>query len=204
MFDPGTTLIEPLRPVRAHLLLADGVLTIADFDGRTAQGRLVGYLQLDGRGKQALWTADMRALGIDLSHWLRLKRSGRDVAVLCLRQARRAGEGEGLRPLDRRDPRQPQRRRSLPTCATARSRTSSSRCAGLDVAQALGLKLRGDKTLPILCNVVDLDVAGGVARPKVFVHRHHRLDGLRSTARSRSGPRRWTFARSSRRRTSAR
>ena len=40
MFDPGTTLIEPLRPVRAHLLLANGVLTLADFDGRTAQGRL--------------------------------------------------------------------------------------------------------------------------------------------------------------------
>ena len=75
MFDPGTTLIEPLRPVRAHLLLADGVLTLADFDGRTAQGRLVGYLQLDGRGKEALWTADLRALGVDLSHWLRLKRS---------------------------------------------------------------------------------------------------------------------------------
>ena len=28
MFDPGTTLIEPLRPVRAHLMLADGVLTL--------------------------------------------------------------------------------------------------------------------------------------------------------------------------------
>ena len=40
---------------------------------------------------------------------------------------------------------------------------------GLDVAQALGLKLKGDKALPILCNVVDLDVAGGVAKPKVFV-----------------------------------
>ena len=75
MFDPGTTLIEPLRPVRAHLLLANGVLTLADFDGRTAQGRLVGYFQLDGRGKEALWTADLRALGVDLAHWLRLKRS---------------------------------------------------------------------------------------------------------------------------------
>src|SRR5205814_6119520 len=71
----GTTLIEPLRPVHAHLLLADGVLTIADFNGRTAHGRLAGFLQLDGRGKQALWTADMRALGVDLGHWLRIKRS---------------------------------------------------------------------------------------------------------------------------------
>ena len=31
-------IIEPLRPVRAHILLADGVLTIADFDGVTAAG----------------------------------------------------------------------------------------------------------------------------------------------------------------------
>ena len=88
MFDPGTTLIEPLRPVRAHLLLADGVLTLADFDGRTAQGRLVGYLQLDGRGKEAVWTADLRALGVELSHWLHLKRSNAGVAALHYRQAR--------------------------------------------------------------------------------------------------------------------
>ncbi|MDQ6640677.1 MAG: hypothetical protein M3Z15_13585, partial [Pseudomonadota bacterium] len=41
--------------------------------------------------------------------------------------------------------------------------------AGLDIAQALGVMVKGDKALQINCNVADLDVVKGVARPKVFV-----------------------------------
>ena len=168
IFDPGTTLIEPLRPVRAHLLLANGVLTLADFDGRTAQGRLVGYLQLDGRGKEALWTADLRALGVDLSHWLRLKRSdpaspafvsGKLDALVQVKGAGRS-TAEILGSLNG-DVRAHVREGSISHLVVE--------MMGLDVAQALGLKLTKDNPLPLLCNVVDLDVAGGVAKPKVFV-----------------------------------
>ena len=168
MLDPGTTVIEPLRPVRAHLLLANGVLTLADFDGRTAQGRLVGYLQLDGRGKEALWTADLRALGIDLAHWLRLKRSDAAspsyVSGKLDAQVKVKGTGRSTAEI----------LGSLNGDVRAHVREASIshlviEMLGLDVAQALGLKLKGDKALPILCNVVDLDVAGGVAKPKVFV-----------------------------------
>ena len=168
MFDPGTTLIEPLRPVHAHLLLANGVLTLADFEGRTGQGRLVGYLQLDGRGKEALWTADLRALGVDLSHWLRLKRSDAaspgfvtgklDALVQVKGSGRSTAEILGSLGGDIR--------------AHVREGSISHlvvEMLGLDVAQALGVKLKGDEALPLLCNVVDLDVAGGVAKPKVFV-----------------------------------
>ena len=168
MFDPGTTLIEPLRPVRGHLLLADGVLTIADFEGRTAQGRLVGFLQLDGRNDRALWTADMRALGIDLAHWLRLERkatdtppyiSGKlDAMVKVKGSGRSTAEILGSLGGDLR--------------MHVRDGTISHlvvEAGGLDIAQALGLVFRGDKSLPIQCNVMDLDVANGVATPKVFV-----------------------------------
>ena len=41
--------------------------------------------------------------------------------------------------------------------------------AGIDVAQALGMLVKGDDALPIQCNVADLDIVKGVARPKVFV-----------------------------------
>jgi uncharacterized protein involved in outer membrane biogenesis len=169
MFDPGTTVIEPLRPVHAHLLLADGVLTIADFQGRTAQGRLAGFLQLDGRGKQALWTADMRALGVDLGHWLRIKRSdpqspsylsGKLDALVQVKGAGRS-TAEILGSLNG-DIRAHVRQGSVSHLVIE--------MLGLDVAQALGIKLvKGDKSLPLLCNVIDLDVAGGVARPKAFV-----------------------------------
>ena len=167
MFDSGTTLIEPLRPVRGHLLLADGVLTITDFEGNTAQGRLLGFLQLDGRGSQALWTADLRALGIDLTRWLRFKRddaappyiSGKLDALVKVKGAGRStaeilGSLAGDIRIHLRD---------------ASVSHLIVEFAGIDVAQALGVFLKGDDALPILCNVVDLNVVNGVAQPKVFV-----------------------------------
>ncbi len=167
LFDPGTTLIEPLRPVRGHLLLADGVLTIADFEGSTAQGRLAGFLQLDGRGTQALWTADLRALGIDLSRWLRLKRdaaappyiSGKLDAMIKVKGSGRS-TAEILASLGG------DIRIHLRDAAMSHLLVEAG---GLDIAQALGMVFKGDDALPILCNVVDLDVVNGVAQPKVFV-----------------------------------
>ena len=174
MFDPGTTFIEPLRPVRGHLLLADGVLTIADFEGNTADGRLAGFLQLDGRGTQALWTADLRALGIDLTRWLHLKRnassppyvSGKLDALVKVKGAGRS-TAEILGSLGG-DIRMHLREGSISHLVVE--------VAGLDLAEALGVFIKGDDALPILCNVVDLDVANGVATPKVFV-----LDNKNST-----------------------
>ena len=167
MFDPGTDLIEPLRPGRAHLLLADGVLTIADFEGVTAQGKLAGYLQLDGRGERALWTADLRLLGLNLAQWLRLKRkgdappyvSGKLDALVKVKGSGRS-TAEILSSLDG-DIRMHIRDGAISHLAVE--------VGGLDVAQALGMVVKGDEALPILCNVADLDVAKGVARPKVIV-----------------------------------
>jgi uncharacterized protein involved in outer membrane biogenesis len=167
MFDPGTTIIEPLRPVRGHILLADGVLTIADFEGTTAEGRLLGYVQLDGRGTEALWTADMRALGINLAQWLRLKRdkdlppyvSGKLDALVKVKGAGRS-TAEILASLEG------DIRIHLRDAAVSHVAIEA---AGLDIAQALGVIVKGDDALPILCNVADLDVVKGVAQPKVFV-----------------------------------
>jgi len=166
-FDPGTDILEPLRNTRAHLLLADGVLTIADFEGTTAQGKLAGYLQLDGRGKQALWTADMRLLGVDLAQWLRIKRKGDSPPYLtgkldALVKVKGAGRStaEILASLDG-DLRMHMRDAAVSHLVVE--------AAGIDVAQALGMLVKGDDALPIQCNVADLDVVKGVARPKVFV-----------------------------------
>jgi len=167
MFDPGTDLIEPLRPGRAHLLLADGVLTIADFEGVTAQGKLAGHLQLDGRGERALWTADLRMVGLNLAQWLRLKRkndappyvSGKLDALVKVKGSGRSA-AEILSTLDG-DIRMHVRDGAISHVAVE--------VGGLDVAQALGMVVKGDEALPILCNVADLDVVKGIARPKVIV-----------------------------------
>ena len=166
-FDPGTEIIEPLRPARAHILLADGVLTIANFEGVTAQGRLSGYVQLDGRGDKALYTADLRLLGVDLAHWLRLKRSGNAPPYLsgkldALVKVKGSGRSsaEILGSLSG-DVRMHMRDAAISHLAVE--------VGGIDVAQALGMLVKGDNALPILCNVADLDIEQGIVRPKVFV-----------------------------------
>ncbi len=167
MFDPGTDVIEPLRPARVHVLLADGVLTLADIEGVTAQGRLAGYLQLDGRGKDALWTADLRLLSVNLAQWLRVKRAGNEPPYLSGKmdalvkvKGRGRSTAEILASLDG-DIRVHLRDAAISHLAIE--------AAGLDVAQALGVIIKGDKPLQIACNVADLDVKDGVAKPKVFV-----------------------------------
>ncbi|MEO5844303.1 MAG: AsmA family protein, partial [Caldimonas sp.] len=166
-FDSGTEILEPLRPARAHLLLADGVLTIADFVGVTAQGRLAGYLQLDGRGKEALWTADMRLIGVNLAQWLRIKRKGDGPPYLtgkldALVKVKGSGRSaaEILASLDG-DLRMHMRDATVSHLLVE--------AAGIDIAQAIGMMVKGDAALPIQCNVVDLDIVKGIARPKVFV-----------------------------------
>ena len=167
IFDPGTDILDPLHNTRAHLLLADGVLTVADFEGTTAQGKLAGYLQLDGRGKEALWTADMRLLSVNLAQWLRIKRKGDAPPYLtgkldALVKVKGTGRSaaEILASLDG-DLRMHMRDAAVSHLAVE--------AAGLDLAQGLGMLIKGDDALPIQCNVADLDIVKGVARPKVFV-----------------------------------
>ena len=167
MFDPGTAIIDPLRPLRAHILLSDGVLTIADFEGKTAKGSLVGYLQLDGRGEKALWTADMRMLGVDLTQWLNLKRSGDAPPYISGRldgQVKVKGDGRSTAEI----------LSSLNGDIRVHLRSAAIshlalEAGGIDIAQALGVAFKGDDALPIECNVADLDVVKGVVRPKVFI-----------------------------------
>lgn len=163
----GTEVIAQLRPLRAHLLLADAVLTLVNIEARTAKGQLVGHLQLDGRGKQAKWTADLRLLSVDLTQWLRLERGANNPPYLSGKldaQLRVAGNGrssaEILASLDG-DMRMHVREAAISHLLVE--------AAGIDLAQALGLVITGDVALPILCNIADFSVDAGVMRPKIFV-----------------------------------
>ena len=163
----GTEVLAQLRPLRGHLLLADGVLTLADVEARTAKGRLLGYLRLDGRGKQAKWTADLRLLSVDLAQWLLLKReadkpsylSGKlDAQVIVSGSGRSTAEILGSLGGDMR--------MHMRDAAISHLLVEA---AGVDLAQAFGIVLKGDSALPIQCNVADFAVEGGVVRPRIFV-----------------------------------
>ncbi|MDL2339553.1 MAG: AsmA family protein, partial [Pseudomonadota bacterium] len=165
--DLNTTLLEPLRPLRGHLQLSGGVLTLSELDARTADGRLAGRWSLDGRGSQALWDADLRWTGVRLERWIHQARAGSAPPYLSGRLSGRATvKGQGLSTAD------------ILASLNGRVRTELSdgavshllvEAAGLDIAQALGVLFKSDDALPLSCAVADLDAVGGVFRPRVMV-----------------------------------
>ena len=166
--DLGSGLLQPLEPLRTHLVLADGVLTLRELEARTGQGRLLGTVQLDGRNAQALWTSDLRWDGVRLESWIQQERKDKGappyVTGRLNGRARVAGQGKS-------------------TAAILGSLRGEVRmnvvdgtishlaveAAGLDVAEGLGMLIKGDDSLVIRCTVVDLVGDQGLFRPRVFV-----------------------------------
>jgi AsmA family protein len=165
--DLGSSLLQPLEPLRTHLVLADGVLMLRDIDARTGQGQLGGWVQLDGRNAQALWTADVRWDGVRLESWIHQARAADAPPYATGRlsgQARLAGQGKS-------------------TAAILGSLRGGVRmqlaagtishlvveAVGLDIAQGLGMLIKGDDSLPIQCSVADLVAEQGMLRPRVLV-----------------------------------
>jgi len=165
--DLGSSFLEPLKPLRTHLVLADGVLTLRELDARTGQGQLGGTVQLDGRDAQALWTADLRWAGVRLESWIHQPRAGNAPPYVTgdlNGEARVAGQGKS-------------------TAAILGSLHGGVRmhlvggtishlaieAAGLDIAQGLGVLIKGDDALPVQCTAADLVAEQGVLRPRVLV-----------------------------------
>ena len=165
--DLNTRLLEPVRPLHGHLQLSGGVLTLRDLDARTADGRLTGALRLDGRGTQAIWNADVRWDGVRLERWVRQKRSdGAPPYVSGRLNGQASLQGQG--------------RSTAEILASLKGRTRTQlrdgavshlaiEAAGLDLAQSLGVLIKGDDALPVQCAVADLQVEGGVFRPRLMV-----------------------------------
>ena len=165
--DTGSSLLEPLRPFRTHLVLSDGVLALRDVEARTAQGRLFGTVQLDGRATLALWTADLRWDGVRLERWIHQARAAGapPYATGSLSgRARVAGQGKSTATILgtlRGDVRM--------NLVDGTVSHLAVEAAGLDIAQGLGMLIKGDDSLPIQCSVVDLVVERGQLRPRVLV-----------------------------------
>lgn len=165
--DLNTKLLEPVRPLRAHLLLTDGVLRLDQIDARTAKGRLRGNMQLDGRQKQALWKTDLRWSGVELAEWIHQDRpSGAPPYI--------SGKLDGSVQWTGKGTSTAQILGSLngPMRVFLRQGQVSHlaiEVAGIDVFQALGLVIGGDKRLKISCGAAEMVATNGAIRPTVFV-----------------------------------
>jgi AsmA family protein len=165
--DLNTALLEPLRPLRAHLQLIEGVLTLRDIDARTADGNLRGDMELDGRGALARLKANLRWDAVRLERWIVQKRAaGLPPYVSGRLTGRAALQGQG--------------RSTAEILSTLSGRShmellngSVSHLAvevgGLDIAQAVGLLFKGDTSLTIQCAVADMNVQGGNFEPRLMV-----------------------------------
>ncbi len=165
--DLNTPLLEPLRPLRAHLQLQGGVLTVRNIDTRTALGQLRGELGLDGRTDLALWTTDLRWSGLRLERWIHQARAtGLPPYVSGQLHGRVVLAGQGRSTADILGTLKGSVRADLRGGAVSHLAVE---VAGLDLAQSLGVLLRGDRALAVPCAVADLVALHGVLRPRVMV-----------------------------------
>lgn len=160
--------IAPLRNVSTRLLLDAGVLTLADLDAQVAGGRVQGLTRLDAANpdQPAQWQADLRFTGMQLQQWVRGLRQGGAALARGQLDAGVHVRGQGrstaaiLASLD----------------GEARGRLRDGELshlllemAGLDVAQSLGVLLRGDKPLPLRCARVHTTIQRGIVHVREAV-----------------------------------
>jgi AsmA family protein len=188
--DFGSASLAPFRPLKTHLVLDDGVLRLEGIEAGVAGGRVTGASRLDGSGEPARFGIDLRFAGVDIAGWIRGTRKGdaaaaappptasgalkaeRKTASLGGAQAAQSyitGELRGTVKLDGRGRSTAEILSTLDGAVHASLRDGTishlaMEAAGLDVAQALGVLVRGDRPLPLRCAIVDMAVKNGVAQ----------------------------------------
>lgn len=165
--DLGSAFGEPMRPLHTHLRLDDGFLQLADLDVRTAQGRVRGGVTLDSRPPQPVWHAKLGWADIALERWLRQERGQGKPPFIAGRLAGRAD----LRGVGRSTAGMLSTLEGNAVMRLRNGRVShlAIELAGIDLAESLGLVLKGDETLPVGCAVGQFVVDKGIARPRVLI-----------------------------------
>ncbi len=165
--DLNTRYLEPLRPLRGHLQLKGGILTLQDLDARTGEGTLKGDMSLDGRDSKALWDTNLRWSGVKLEHWIKQVRDdGLPPYISGQLNGQALLKGQGVSTAEILATLKGNIRSELRDGAVSHF---AIEVAGLDLAQALGVLFKGDDSLPVQCAVFDLVADKGVFRPHVMV-----------------------------------
>lgn len=202
--DFGTPAMAPLRGLQTRIQLMAGVLRLDELQATVSGGQFRGMTQLDANTQPAQWQARLDIANVDIAGWMPGLRPdaapGKATATTATKtlkkerdQARQGGEqavqsyvtGVLFAKLDVRGA-----GRSTadilgslngPVDLTLRDGTIShlaTEAMGLDVAQALGVFIRGDHPLPLRCARFDLQARDGVMEPRLAV-----IDNQDSTVR---------------------
>jgi AsmA family protein len=152
--------LASLRDVSTRLRLEGGVLHIEGLQALVAGGKFAADSTLDSNAEPARWQARVEMSNVEVSRWLRLAEPGKVPPLSGALQAsvQVSGRGESTAAL----------LSTLDGRATARLRDGTvshlvTEGAGLDMAQALGVVLRGDRALPLRCAAFDMALKDGRA-----------------------------------------
>ncbi|HEV6965599.1 AsmA family protein [Roseateles sp.] len=174
--DLGAASLAPLSPVNASLVLEGGVLNLTHINAGIAGGEVAGDVKLDARAAPPLWQARLGVAGMAIEQWFKPQVRGLAASPLTGRlradldvQGRGRSTAELLGHLDG-----PVRLRvengSLSHLLTE--------AMGLDVAQGLGMLIKGDDNLKLNCARLDGRFVQGVLRPRTALldNRDSRID----------------------------
>jgi uncharacterized protein involved in outer membrane biogenesis len=165
--DLKTSFLEPLKPLKGHIKLKDAVLSLNEIKALTADGRLTGDIDLDGRGSKALWDAKLAWNGVRLERWVKQKRaSGLPPYISGKLNGGALLQGQGKSTAEILASLNGSFRSELYEGAVSHL---GIEVAGLDVAESIGLLFKGDDVLPVQCAVVDLQAKNGVFTPRAMV-----------------------------------
>lgn len=163
--DLGTDALRPLRSLKAKLLLEGGVLKLQDLKSDLAGGTVTGSAVLDGSRPEGapVFDARLKWNRVELKNWIAVSNdhlvAGRFSGETLLK-----GTGKSTASI----------LESLSGTIKGRIDGGSIshqivELAGLDVAQALGVFLSGDKPLPLSFALVDIAAEKGTLRSNLFL-----------------------------------
>lgn len=188
--DLGNAFSRPISPLKADLTLDAGKLSLSNLYAHTADGTFSGLISVDAHqltnemadqkhiepDAVPSWRIDLAWKDIDLEKWLQVSKERKE-------KARQKGKRDS-------PPAYVSGTLNGKTKLTGKGQSTAELLAsldgdvslyihegkvshliievlGLDVAQGLGLLLRGDEPLPMQCAVMDLKAKQGVIRPDV-------------------------------------
>lgn len=178
--DLHTARLEPFTPLNGRVALKDGVLTLSDIDAVTSGGQVRGVLTLDGRQvKDPRWTGDLRVAGVSLEQWLNVSNRYERPGSTGPRNEGNAptyvtGRLGGHLKFNGRGNSVAEMVSTLDGTITAwvNDGTISHlalEAAGIDIAQALGVLVKGDAGLKMQCAATQFTARNGELKMDVGI-----------------------------------
>ncbi|KQV86000.1 AsmA family protein [Pelomonas sp. Root1237] len=174
--DLGSAKLAPLAPVNTSVVLEGGVLTLENFNAGVAGGELAGRLRLDTRPSPPLWQVHADVRGMAIEQWFKFQaKSLSEHPVTGRMRADIDVQGHGGSTAALLASLNGPIRLQLDKGSISHLLTEAT---GLDLAQGLGILLRGDKNLALNCARLDGNFKAGVLRPRSAVvdNRDSRID----------------------------